>query len=199
MTLKEATQEIESHEFVARVNVASDFRTFLRAVAEQKVIHVLSQELAASENRQYVLNRVLELSRRKVDLRYENPWDTALTAYVWLLNVKDWDLAKIAAEAAARAPQCWWATKMAHHILLEGPVCNDAGFAQHEFMAPPSTAIVACASGAEEVILLADLLPAKDQSVVYKWHTGLSHSNPPISPVIQRWLEELPTYTAIAA
>jgi hypothetical protein len=118
MTLDEVMKEIESHAFAARVNVASDLRTFLRAAQAERSVNDLLEELDSPEKRPAVLSKIYELTQRQVDPRYENPWDTALAVYVWAMSVRDSDLATIAAEAAAQAPQCWWAAKLSRKILL---------------------------------------------------------------------------------
>jgi hypothetical protein len=118
MTLNEAMKEIESHTFAARVNVASDLRTFLQAAQAEPSVKDLLEELDSPEKRPAVLSRIYELTQQQVDPRYENPWDTALAIYVWAMSLKDLDLAAIAAEVTARAPQCWWAAKLSRQMLL---------------------------------------------------------------------------------
>jgi hypothetical protein len=112
MPLDEVMNEIESHEFAGRVNVASDLRTFLRAARAEPSVNGLLQELDSPEKRPAVVNRVFELARRQIDPRYENPSDTPLAIYVWSMSLKDMGLATIAAERAAQAPQCWWAAQL---------------------------------------------------------------------------------------
>jgi hypothetical protein len=131
VTFTEAVREIESHNLAARLNVASDLKSFLRAAKEQEAIRIILRELDSQEKRQQILLRTIELSRQKIDPRYENQWDTALTLYVWLISLKDLELAKIVAEVAMQAPQCWWAKKISFSILLRGPVYTDASFQQH--------------------------------------------------------------------
>lgn len=118
MTFGGALKEVESHDLAARLNVASDFGTFLRAAQQQQSVRALIQELGSRKRLQEVFYRILELSRQKVDLRYENQWDTAIALYVLLISLKDFDLAKIAAQVAAQMPQCWWAKKVSTHIRL---------------------------------------------------------------------------------
>jgi hypothetical protein len=118
MTISEAMNEIESYEFAARLNVASDLRTFLRAAQTEPSVNDLLQELDSPEKRLAVLSKVFELSQRQIDLSYENPWDSSLAIYVWSMSLKDLGLAKAAAETAIQAPQCWWAVKLSRKILL---------------------------------------------------------------------------------
>ena len=152
MTLSEAMKEIESHRFAARLNIASNLRTFLEAAKHEEAVTVLSQALETPDSRSAVLLRTLELSRHRVDLRYENQWDTALAVYVWLMSSKDRGITSIMAEAAAHAPQCWWATRLARDVLLEGQARNNAGVEEHDFTPLPS---VKQFSDAGEVVLSA--------------------------------------------
>ncbi len=132
MTLQEAMAEIESHELAARLNVASDSRTFFQLAQGQKAVLDLEQKLDSYEVKVRILSRAWKLSRYKVDLRYENQWDTALAVYVWLISRKDFALARIAADAVIEAPQCWWAAKISRHIILGKLLHSDADVQKHE-------------------------------------------------------------------
>lgn len=133
MTSREAMKKIESHEFAAILNAASDLRTFLRAAQYQEATHILLKELDNPECRKQVLSRIIQLSRQLVDPRYENRWDTALAIYVWLIGLKEPELVKIAALIAMQAPQCWWATKVSYYILQKIQLHNSAEVKQYAF------------------------------------------------------------------
>jgi hypothetical protein len=188
MTFTEAMREIESHEFAARLNVASNFRTFLRAARQQRAVRILLNELDSPEKHQEVFFRVFELSRQQVDLRYENQWDTALAIYVWLISLKDPGLAKAAASVTTRAPQCWWAAKISRHILLEEQIRSDADIGQRDFT-PPShiSPRVTPVAKAGQSVLLANLLSNMPERIVkFKNVTNLrSESAGP--GTIQEW------------
>lgn len=117
MTFDEGLRDIESLEFAARVNIASDLRTFLRVAGNQESVTTVLSELASPQKQQRVFSEALRLSRLQVDLRYENPWDSALAVFVWVLSLRALQLARVAAEAAVQAPQCWWASRIAHDVL----------------------------------------------------------------------------------
>jgi hypothetical protein len=51
-----------------------------------------------------------------VDGGYENPWDTALAAYLWALEEADHSLAVVVAEAVIACPCCWWSRKLAKNV-----------------------------------------------------------------------------------
>lgn len=119
MTFDEALRDIESLDFAARVNIASDLRTFLRVAGDQESVRTVANEIVSEEKQQRLLFEALRLSRMQVDFRYENPWDSALAVFLWLLSSKVPPLARVAAEAVVQARQCWWALRMAHGILRE--------------------------------------------------------------------------------
>jgi len=127
MTLEECLERIESREFNARVNVASDLITFLRAVKLEDAVQLLWANLETSMALAKLARRVQDLAENAVDPRYENQWDAAIATYLWLLNLKDPCLASIAAERARTAPQCWWSEKFATRCLLENPARSDSG------------------------------------------------------------------------
>lgn len=121
MTFEEAIQDIKSHDFAARVNIASDFRTFLSLVENQEPFQSMVREMSSEINHRRILLEVLKISRQQVDSRYENPWDSAIAAFLEALRLKSHELALLAAEIAAQAPQCWWARKVAD-VVLEGRI-----------------------------------------------------------------------------
>lgn len=120
MTFLEALREIESFEFSARVNVASDFKTFLEIASTESAVSDLSDALKNEVLCEKLLSHVLELCKREYDVRYENPLDAALTIYLWLMGKKDFKLTKIMAESVARIQQGWWSLRLAQFFLLEG-------------------------------------------------------------------------------
>jgi len=111
-------EDIESHEFAARVNVASNLVTFLRGARSQVSVIGIFEELEKEEKLFQVLTRLIDLSKKTVDPRYENPWDTALAVYLWLVSLKSTKAASLGAQFILQSPQCWWAERIARSILL---------------------------------------------------------------------------------
>ncbi len=132
MTFEEALREVESQEFAVRLNVASDFRTFKRVARAKECIRALLRFLAHRKEREKIFVHIIELSSQQIDLRYENVWDTPLAIYVWLINQRDFELGRIAAEAVVNAPQCWWAWKAAYYVRREDIIRNATGGEGHE-------------------------------------------------------------------
>ncbi len=127
MTFEEALREVESQEFAVRLNIASDFRTFKRVARTKECVRALLRFLALRKEREKIFVHIIELSSQQVDPRYENVWDTPLAIYVWLINQRDFELGRIAAEAVVNAPQCWWAWKAAYYIRREDTTRNATG------------------------------------------------------------------------
>jgi len=127
MNFEKAIREIEAPELSARLNVASDFRTFLRAAQQEEALRILLEGLNSKENLAKVILRVVELSQKETDPNYENPWDTALAVFLWAVNQKYPDLATALAKIVMRAPECWWVWKMARIVGLEKQVYSNAG------------------------------------------------------------------------
>jgi hypothetical protein len=123
--IKGTMKKIESNEFSTLLNVTSSFKGFLRAAYEEQATQDLIKELIdAPVNTWLVLQRVTELSRQEIDTNYENPWDTALTIYVWALSLIDLEIAQTAAAFVLNAENCWWATRFANSILQRKELTN---------------------------------------------------------------------------
>jgi len=156
MTLTEAMKEIESHAFAVRVNLASDYKTFLRAVQQEESAQTILKELPSSRNRLQLVNRIARLANQLVDSRYENPWDVAFAVYLWLLDLHDPIFSKIAAQSVAQAPQCWWSRTISKQILKSERLRSDAGVNQQEARLNVSDPkVLAQALDASETILSA--------------------------------------------
>ena len=130
MTPSEIFSVIESHEFAARLNVASSLDAFLRAAKEENSVQQLFKELASTQHLSALLERVIRLSQVPVDPRYENPGDTALAIYVWLASFRGTAYGRLLAQYSSTALQCWWSSKISRNILLEDNLKNEAAVAR---------------------------------------------------------------------
>jgi hypothetical protein len=110
-------ERIESPAFHAQLGVISGFALFVRALAETPEVQDLTRAALTAEARNALYQRILEVSRRPVDPEFENPWDIALSAYLWALNQQDPSLALAAAEAVVQTEDCWWAKKIGLNII----------------------------------------------------------------------------------
>jgi hypothetical protein len=113
---EELFQGIESDRFAALVNVASNLKTFLRALDAQPEVRQPAAAMGSAEVRSSVLGRVIELTERATDPNYEHPGDSALAAYLWLLGKIAPELASVAVAKVEECPRCWWAKKVAAAI-----------------------------------------------------------------------------------
>jgi hypothetical protein len=127
MTTHEALQEVETLQFSARLNLASNLRLFYLAASRETAVGVLAASLQhdPDEMSSVLLTRILDLSRVTVDPRYRHPSDAALAVYLWLLGQFS-PLGAVAAEVIAQTPQCWWASRVAAPILEQAPTTNQA-------------------------------------------------------------------------
>lgn len=125
MNWEQALSDIESHEFAARLNVVSDMRSFFAAAGKEPAVGAVYTGLRESgELREEVLGRINDLAHLQVDLRYENPKDTPLAILLWLATFTGADYPQTAANVVDRAPQCWYAKKLARALLMPPPVAS---------------------------------------------------------------------------
>jgi hypothetical protein len=158
LILKDLFTEIESNDFSAQLNVVSGLRSFLHATSKAGAVDRLLNAMQEREHCNLVLNRILELSKIQPDPRYENPRDVALAVYLWLLKIKNRDLAEIGAETISRVPQCWWARYISQGILEGKEQFNTMSFTEnlkYELQGPGEFYIVTTApnQSAEEISL----------------------------------------------
>ncbi|MFQ5778170.1 MAG: hypothetical protein ACE5IP_09195 [Terriglobia bacterium] len=112
-------QGIESHEFAARVNLASGFRHFLQILLSQKSFQQLADLARDKQATIEILRRIVAVSNVRVDLRYENPFDAGLAAYLWVLYLTNPPIAYIGAEVISPPVNCWWTSQITERILRE--------------------------------------------------------------------------------
>jgi hypothetical protein len=126
-TLDELLQAVESDRFSALVNLASSYKLFVRALSAQPEVGQLAQVMQATEAKKAVADRALTLVGVAAEAGREHPGDSALAAYLWLLNRADRGLAILAAERVAEVPGCWWARKVAEEVLSGGELDGSTG------------------------------------------------------------------------
>jgi hypothetical protein len=113
-SLVELIAYIESQGFSARINLASGRNLLIRFLEMDEGVSALVDAIKeSSEQALHVLARVEDLSRMKVNPRYENPNDTAMAVYSWALYQSWPDLGRIASIFASSAPGIWWAREIA--------------------------------------------------------------------------------------
>lgn len=116
ISLEKSFEAIESDTFSAKVGVASSFPTLIDGLTEEPAVTALL-ETSTPEELEAIFARLLLLSQREIDSRYLNPWDFAITTYLWILWQKDMQVAQVAAAIIASVRNLWWGMYLAHHIL----------------------------------------------------------------------------------
>ena len=117
MSIAKLCDVIESHEMAAEVNVASDLRTVIEIVRMNPIVRELGEQLKKPGVAGRFLSRIFTLREQATDVRYENPNDTALFIYMWLLQRYNRFLALMASATICRVPNLWWAAKFATELI----------------------------------------------------------------------------------
>jgi hypothetical protein len=117
MNFSESLTEIESDNFAALVNIASGYNLFFSFAGQQNVVQELWKELASPTQQEALLKRIKKLAAEEHDLQYCNPRDVAFTIYLWLLSLRNPELAQQAAEVIAKVPQGGWMEDAAYFFL----------------------------------------------------------------------------------
>lgn len=138
MTLSKIFNEIESHDFAARLNLALNYKDFFYLANEETSVKSLEKDLNDPECLKKTIIRIYQLVEEPVDFRYENPYDTAITVYTWVIFSVNPYLGRVVAEYASRTRNGWWAKAYAYYVLQETWHYSEAG--AFEFEAVPTTA-----------------------------------------------------------
>lgn len=191
MTFLECVSEIESPEYAARVNLASDYGTFLKGVTLERTTPELALQLRDQGIGLRLVGRVVRMASQKVDHRYEHPYDAAMAAYVWLLAGTQPSLARIAANAAICVARSWWANRVAETVLRDNYLAEDTETIQAVYAAnfPENEASIRALSSDSLIFVtqsLEDLRWVQDTTPVFTIHAdrtrdvGNQHVNSPI-------------------
>lgn len=121
MSYEEATRRIESLEFSALANLASNLKTFLAIVADQSAVQAL---LSSGPDVAAVARRARELATLPAEDGLEHPADTAVAVYLWLLASLAPREARDLATGIRQAAHFWWARSVAAALL--DPTANGA-------------------------------------------------------------------------
>ena len=119
MTLDEVISAIEDSQFAAESNLASGSKTFHLNLRRHRMVSELAKHMKEPLVAEAILKRVVELAGKPVQPLFENPFDTALTAYLTALEIQSPELLRHAAEAVVNTPNCWWAAEMSLRLLAQ--------------------------------------------------------------------------------
>ena len=118
MTLPEVMDAVEQDDFSAEMNLAAGTAAFRQALATHPLFRRLVE--LTKENPGEIVARIENISHRGIDIRYENPFDVALSAYLMALSESaSPEAVPTAANAVLGTPQCWWASGIAHELALQ--------------------------------------------------------------------------------
>ena len=116
MTLQEVMETVEGQPFSAEANLAAGLDAFCGAIRNHSLFRDLADRMKDPGVLKTVLVRLVELSRRPIRMQYENPFDSAMAAYLMAVEAVDSEVAAVAAEAVSEAPNCWWASQVSTGI-----------------------------------------------------------------------------------
>ena len=118
MSLQNVMETIEGHQFAAEVNLAAGFDAFHRGIENHSLFRDLAVLIKDPGVLKTVLVRLIELSRKPIRTQYENPFDSAMAAYLVAVDAVDPEVAAAAAEAVSKTPNCWWASQVSSGIAI---------------------------------------------------------------------------------
>ena len=110
-------EEIESVSFAARANIASDLNTFLEVITAHPAVESLQKRLRVKSDIDDLVKLMLHLCNLTIDKRYENPWDSALATYAWILTKVDPEREDIAIHLLRKLKNSWWSSHLAERFL----------------------------------------------------------------------------------
>ena len=133
MTFPQAVREIESPEFAGRVNIASGLGTLFAIIAREPGPTYLLRSANQDEGIALrLLRRALQRAQEDFDHRYENPWDTAIATFLWVVCRARPELSPFASEVALSLRQSWWTRKFAEYIAAQNTFSGDSLTARFE-------------------------------------------------------------------
>ncbi len=136
MNLHEEMKAIESHEMAVRLNLALSLHQLFKIAQGEEAINSLRNKLNDEETIKSILLRIHELVELSPDPRYENPYDTAVAVYTWVLYTNNLSIGRLAAEYASRLRQGFWAPEYARQILVGNLLWNGASISKQIIQEP---------------------------------------------------------------
>ena len=125
MSFSSALQEIESHNFAARLGVANTDNMLQALAAQENCVKELVSLIRDPSEASKLVAHGSSLIREQDDVRYRNPRDTAIAVYIWALAQTHPLLGRLLAAEATRAARLWWARKISLSILEGHPIAAE--------------------------------------------------------------------------
>jgi hypothetical protein len=127
MTVRVLFDAIESHEFAAKVGIASSRSLFL-GIVEADISYRELYDLVRRDNyaAEAVLARIKRLSELRYDRKFQHPHDVALAVYCWIVFRGVPVYSSVAVDFINSTNDTWWATKIAELISLRISSASDS-------------------------------------------------------------------------
>ena len=117
MTFEELIDHIESLRFAVSLSIMSGFKSMLRVLEMDETIQSLTQiTLKHPEIRHKIYERLIGLIGEDADSNYMHEYDSAVTAYLYVLSKTNVLLAQQAIERILGTPNFWWAMRLVKHL-----------------------------------------------------------------------------------
>lgn len=113
MSLQSTLQNIESHDFAARLGVANTLDMFYALAKQEAPVKELVLMLKNEGEAGRLLAHVSSLLGEQEDVRYRNSRDSAVAVCIWALDQTQPEFAKLLAANVLNSPRLWWARKAA--------------------------------------------------------------------------------------
>lgn len=120
-TIEAALAEIESTRYSIQVNLASDLRTFLRAVERHPSVQALLGAPLSPDDLAAISGRARNLIASEANDVYEHPADAAVATYLLILSRCSPEKACALADEFAVDDKWWWARKVVERMLAATP------------------------------------------------------------------------------
>ena len=107
-------REIESISFSARTNIASDLNTFLAVITTDAAVKSLQDRL---HNDPSLIDHLVKVMRHLIglefDAKYENPCDSAVATYGWIITKVNPACEGLVADLLLSLQHSWWSRQLA--------------------------------------------------------------------------------------
>lgn len=112
-------REVESAEFAWELGLSGSRARAMRALVRAPRVKALLRAVTGdSDAARVVANRIVTLVRSETDPRYTHPFDAAIAAYLWTLDLLFPDLASALAPFVGRQRQnLWWSVPVVDGLL----------------------------------------------------------------------------------
>lgn len=117
MILNEIFEQIESHAFNARLDVASGFKVFMMGLKDEVILQTLIETIYKSfDKRQTTYQRMMALVDDNPNPETMHPYDASIAGYLYALEQVSSDEIRSTIDTILATPNLWWAKRLAQYI-----------------------------------------------------------------------------------